>query len=532
MLRKLFAVPAVIGLAAPLLLAGCDSGSGSGGDGGGALVVGTTDTVTASAGNPAPLDPAAGYDTGSWTLIGNTYQTLVRLPRTGTEPQPDAARTCGFTDTLGEQYRCTLRGGLTFSDGRPLTAHDVKFSVDRMLAIHDPGGPAALLSDIDKVETPDDSTVVFHLKDPDATFPLKLTTPAAAIVDSREYASGKLHPGYRVTGSGPYTLKSLVPGDRAVLVRNPRYKGSATLHNSRVELRFFSSSAAMEKALKAGTIDVMSRTMTPDQISRYTQGADPQVKLTEAAGTQTNFLVFDPADPVAGQQAVRRAAAALVDRQALTRDVYRRTTDPLYSIVPQGITGHTNAFYDPALPDLQRARQLLTSARLTTPVALTLSYSTTHYGEATAAEFAALKRQLENGGLFRVALQGVPDWNTYRAGYQAHRYQVYGLGWYPDFPDPDNYLAPLFGPGGSLGPAATTPALQQLIAGSRQQPKRADAAADLEQAQRLVADGATVLPLWQGKQYLAARDAIGGTEWAMNASSVTQFWELGRGQSD
>ncbi|MFG1807134.1 ABC transporter substrate-binding protein [Streptomyces sp. NPDC049040] len=531
MLRKLFAVPAVIGLAAPLLLAGCDSGSG-GGDAGRALVVGTTDTVSASARNPAPLDPAAGYDVGSWTVLGNTYQTLVRLPRTGTDPQPDAARECGFTDTLGEQYRCTLRSGLTFSDGHPLTSRDVKFSVDRMLAIDEPGGPAALLADIDKVETPDAGTVVFHLKDPDATFPLKLTTPAAAIVDSRQYAADKLHPGYRVAGSGPYTLESLVPGDRAVLVANPRYKGSATLHNSRVELRFFPSSAAMEKALKAGTIDVMSRTMAPGQISRYSQDADPHVKLTEAAGTETGLLVFDLADPVAGQLAVRRAAAALVDRQALIRDVYKRTADALYSVVPQGITGHTNAFYDPALPDSRRARQLVTAAHLTTPVPLTLSYSTGHYGEATAAEFAALKRQLENGGVFRVDLQGVPDWNTYRAGYEAHRYQVYGLGWFPDFPDPDNYLAPFFGPGGALGPAATTPQLQQLIADGRQQPKRADAVAPLQQAQRIIAEGAAVLPLWQGKQYLAARDGISGAEWALNASSVTQFWELGRGPAD
>ena len=163
---------------------------------------------------------------------------------------------------------------------------------------------------------------------------------------------------------------------------------------------------------------------------------------------------------------------------------------------------------------------------------LTLSYSTGHYGEATAAEFAALKQQLENGGLFRVTLQGVADWAAYRAGTRAHSYQVYGMGWFPDFPDPDNYLAPFFGPGGSLGPAATTPELQQLIRSSRQQPKRAVAAPEIEQAQRIVADGAAVLPLWQGKQYLAARDGVSGAEWALNSSSTTQFWELGHGSGD
>lgn len=528
--RKLLVLPALIGLATPLL-AGCGSGSGSGGDGK-PIVVGTTDTFQMSKDNPAPLDPATGYDIGSWNIFQNTYQTLLRLPRSGTDPEPEAAKECHFTDSLGEQYRCTLRSGLTFSNGHKITSEDVKFSVDRMLRINDPNGPASLLTNVDKVETPDPDTVVFHLKDPDSTFPFKLSTPAAAIVDSQVYDATKIHEGYSVVGSGPYTLASWTPGQSAVFDRNTKYKGSIKLNNSRIELKFFTTSAAMESALKAGTIDVMNRTMTPDQINRLTLGNDPNIKLTEAPGTEIRYLVFNTADKTVRQKAVRQAVAFVVDRQAITRDVYQRTTEPLYSMVPQGITGHANPFFDlyGPQPSVPKATAALRAANIDTPVSLTLSYTTTHYGEATAGEFALLKKQLEASGLFKVTLQPVSDWNGYKASYRDHKFQVFGMGWFPDFPDPDNYLAPFFGVDDFLNLAYVNPVIRdQIIRDTRQKTQRSGAVDDFEKAQKIIAQDVPLLPLWQGKQYLAARSDITGTEWALNASSSTQFWELGRG---
>ncbi|HEY5834781.1 ABC transporter substrate-binding protein [Streptomyces sp.] len=527
--RKLLVLPAVIGLAAPLL-AGCGSGGGSGGDAK-PIVVGTTDAFQMSKDNPAPLDPATGYDIGTWSIFQNTYQTLLRLPRSGTDPEPEAAKECHFTDSLGEQYRCTLRDGLSFSNGRKITSADVKYSVDRTLRINDPNGPASLLTNVDKVETPDEDTVVFHLKDPDSTFPFKLATPAADIVDSGTYAPDKLHPGFGVLGSGPYTLSSWTPGTSAVFERNPKYKGSIKLSNSRIELRFFTSSASMERALKAGTIDVMNRTMTPDQINRLTLATDQDIKLTVAPGTEIRYLVFNTADRTAGQKAVRQAVAALVNRQAITRDVYQRTTEPLFSMVPQGITSHANPFFDfyGALPNIAKARSFLKKADISTPVRLTLSYTTNHYGEATAAEFAMLKQQLEVGGLFRISLQAVSDWDAYKTSYRGRAFQVFGMGWFPDFPDPDNYLAPFFGADNFLNFAYDNPVIRnQIINSTRHKTQRSGAVDDFEQAQQIIAREVPLLPLWQGKQYLLARGDITGTEWALNASSTTQFWELGR----
>ncbi|MEV6008303.1 ABC transporter substrate-binding protein [Streptomyces sp. NPDC051976] len=530
--RKLLVLPAIIGLATPLL-AGCGSGSGSGNDGK-PIVVGTTDTFQMSKDNPAPLDPATGYDIGSWNIFYNTYQTLLRFPRSGTDPEPEAAKECHFTDSLGEQYRCTLRDGLTFSNGHKLTSEDVKFSIDRMTGINDPNGPASLLTNIDKVETPDASTVVFHLKDPDSTFPFKLATPAADIVDPETYQAKKIHEGYSVVGSGPYTLSSFNAGKDAVFEKNPSYKGSIKLNNSKIELKFFTSSAAMEAALKSGEIDVMNRTMTPDQINRLTVGTDQNIKLTEAPGTEIRYLVFNTADPTVKQKAVRQAFAALIDREAITRDVYQRTTEPLYSLVPQGITSHTNSFFSKygEQPSVAKARAYLHDAHITTPVPLTLSYTTNHYGETTAAEFKKLKSQLEASGLFSITLQGVSDWNGYKASYRAHKYQVFGMGWFPDFPDPDNYIAPFFGADDFLNLAYTNTTIRdQIIKSTRTKTQRSGTVTDFTTAQDIIAADVPILPVWQGKQYLAARSDITGTEWALNSSSTTQFWELGRGAS-
>ncbi|MCQ4082645.1 ABC transporter substrate-binding protein [Streptomyces sp. RB6PN25] len=531
--RKLLVLPAMVGLIAPAL-AGCGGSNGGSGGSGNAIVVGTTDQIQTSPGDGAPLDPAAAYTIDEWDVLRNTFQTLLSMPPTGTDPVPDAASSCSFTDAAGQNYRCTMRSGLEFSNGDPLTATDVKFSIDRSLHIQDPNGPSSLLDNIASVQTPDDSTVVFHLKTPDATFPLKLATPAAAIVDSKVYSADKVRDGYQITGSGPYTLDSLTPGDKAVFSKNPHYKGAYTLNNSKIELRFFKSSEAMQSALQAGTIDVMNRTMTPAQIAALqTSTAKSQsqnIQLTQAPGTEIRYLVFNTNDPSVKNVAVRKAVAQLVDREALVRDVYARTAQPLYSMVPQGITGHTNSFFNLyGDPNPAAARSTLQKAGISTPVPLTLSYTTDHYGSVTAQEFAELKQQLEASGLFTVTLQGVP-WQQFRPDEQKGKYAVYGMGWFPDFPDPDNYIAPFFGKNNFLGsPYNNSDIENNLIPRTRQQAERSSTVGSFQQAQDEIAQDVPFLPLWQGQQYLAARSDITGTEWALNASSELQYWELGRG---
>lgn len=524
---KLLALPAVAGLVVPLL-AGCGT---SGGDGGGnPIVMGSTDSI-------GTLDPAGAYDIGSWTLFTNTFQTLLRYPGDGSPPKPEAAKNCEFTSQNSTSYRCTVRSGLKFSNGDPLTASDVRFSIERMLAIADKLGPAGLFSNVDRVETPDDQTVVFQLKQPDATFPFVLATPAASIVDQDVYPARKLLQKDEIAGSGPYSLKAVQRDhgahNRAVkldFAANGHYKGGIELKNHNFEVRYFRSSDTMVKQLEAGKIDVIHRALTPKQITSLDNGASKGVELTEAPGTEIRYLVFNTDDKTAGNAAVRKAVARVVDRQALVRDVYQRTSEPLYSMIPQGIAGHINAFYNLyGDPDRNAARSLLEQANVSLPVHLTLTYTSDHYGAATADEFAELKKELEATGLFKIKIQG-KEWEDFQKGYSNRDYQVFGMGWFPDFPDPDNYIAPFLMKGNFLNQPYTNKTISDdLIPDERRQAQRSAAVEDFNKAQNLIAQNAPLIPLWQGKQYIAHRDDIDGVQWTLDASSMFRFWEIDRG---
>ncbi|MEU9703779.1 ABC transporter substrate-binding protein [Streptomyces sp. NPDC047981] len=526
MRRKTLALPAVAGLLAPLLTA-C-----GGADESRAIVVGTTDQFVATSDAPAPLDPAFAYDTGSWNILRQTVQTLMHVPRGGGEPVPEAAESCSFSDRVSESYRCTLREGLTFADGTPLTAADVKFSVERVLAIKSDNGTSALLANIDTIETTGERDIVFHLKTPDATFPYKLSTPVAGILSKDKYDGKKLRDGFDVDGSGPYTMKTERDGDRfvkAVFTKNPAYKGDIKLRNDKVELRSFADADSMGQALEKSDIDMMTRAMSLEQVKTLTEKPKDGIDLTEVPGLEIRYLAFDTDAPSVKDKAVRQAIAAVVDRGAIVNAVYGPTAQPLYSLIPSSVTGHSTAFFDAyGEPSKTRAADILRKADITAPVALTLHYTTDHYGSGTKQEFEALRDQLNATGLFKVTVEG-SEWSSFRPAQKRGDFPVYGLGWFPDFPDPDNYVAPFLDADNFLNtPYVNTSVRDQLIPRSRQSADRTAAGPVFGQIQKIVAQDVPVLPLWQGKQYVAARDDVTGVEWALNTSSDLLLWELAR----
>ncbi|WP_217214422.1 ABC transporter substrate-binding protein [Streptomyces sp. AC550_RSS872] len=531
--RKTLVLPAVIGLLAPVLAAcgGTDSGS----DGGDAIVVGTTDAFTASKDAPAPLDPAYAYDVGTWNILRQTVQTLMVQPRGDGDPVPEAAQSCGFTDSGNERYACKLRQDLKFANGDPITADDVKYSIDRARSLKADSGVFALLSTIDTVETQGDRDVIFHLRTADATFPFKLSTPVAGIVDPDVYAKDKLRDGFEADGSGPYTLQAEVKNDKlvsAVFTKNPNYKGSLTVNNDKVELRNFADADEMGTALEKGDIDLMTRTMSPEQIKKLSADSDDSVDLVDMSGLEIRYLAFNTNDPSVRSKAVRQAMAQIIDRGELVSKVYGSQAEPLYSLVPASVTGHSNAFFNKyGDPSAAKAKSLLEKAGITTPVKLTLHYTTDHYGSATKKEFELLKKQLDDSGLFDVDIEGTP-WAAFRPAEQKGEYEVYGMGWFPDFPDADNFLAPFLDKDNFLGsPYANSAIRNNLIPESRRVADRLSASGSLTDIQDIVANDVPVLPLWQGRQYVAAGDDVTGTAYALNSSSTLQLWELGRGVS-
>ncbi len=499
-------------------LAACGTDT-DGGDTGAAasdepVVIGTTDVVSS-------LDPAGSYDLPSWTIIYNINQRLLEIPPGGNKPSPDAAESCDFKDET--TYVCTLKEGLTFHDGSELTAEDVAFSLERVINIEDPTGPSSLLASLKSVKATDDRTVTMKLTQPDATWPFILTTGAGAIVPSDVYPADKLQPSEEVVGSGPYQMAEYADGERAVMEPFADYNGPAEVKNAGAIVSYIDQESALALAVKNGDVDVAYRSLSPTTVEdlRNTDG----VQIVEGAGTEIRYIVFNTKLDPGQDLAARQAMAMLVDRQSIADNVYDGTVQPLYSMVPEGLEFATKAFAEEygETPDPDRARQVLEDAGVETPVEVQLWWTPSRYGEVSADEYAALKRQFEADGLFQVELKSA-EWNQYSEAFSEDQYPVFQLGWFPDFPDADNYTAPFFVDGGFYNNGYTNEEINELVSEERASTDESVRQQAFERIQQIAAEDVPTIPIWQGKQLAAAQDNVSGVEDTFDPSFTFRFY--------
>ncbi|HET8664066.1 MAG TPA: ABC transporter substrate-binding protein [Nocardioides sp.] len=530
--HKLVAVAGAGALA--LALAACGGSDSSGGTGtdtsgtGDDWILGTTDTVTA-------LDPAGSYDLGSSTLEYNLYQTLVTVPPNSTDIIGDAAKSCDYDDP--QTLTCTLNPGAKFSNGDPLTSEDVKYSFERAIKIQDANGAAIYLlgsiTDTKKdgtvvlnkgaIETPDDTTVVFHLDHPDTTFQYVLTYPgAAAIVDKDVFPADKKLADDKIIGSGPYKLDSYKAGDTAVLSLNPNYSGPNPGKTGRVFVKYYTEPSALKLAAKNGEVDVAWRSLAPTDIAELK--GDSNVTVATGKGSEIRYWVWKVDGPVGKNLAIRQAAAQVFDRDAIAQDAYDGTVDPLYSIVPPGYGGANEAFKDQyGAPDKAKAAQILKDAGVKTPVNLTVGWTPTHYGPSTEDEANEVKRQLEDSGLFKVTLKST-EWEQYQTIYKEGAYDLFVLGWFPDYPDGDDYLSPFMVDGGFFQNGYKNAQVNKLVSEEQGTDDQAKREQIFGQLQDIAAKDVPFIPSWVGQNTAVYGAGMKGVEDTLDPSFIFRFW--------
>lgn len=500
--------------ATAILLAGCAGGGGdSSSDGGDAsgepILVGTTDKITS-------IDPAGSYDNGSFAVMNQIYPFLFNSAYGTADVTPDIAESGEFTSPT--EYTVKLKEGLTFANGNELTSSDVKFTFDRQLTIADENGPSYLLGNLDSVEAPDDLTVVFTLKNPnDQTWEQILSSPAAPIVDEDVFSADSVTSDDDIVAgeafAGQYTIDSYKVNELISYVPFADYKGALpAAENAGVTVKYYADPSNLKLDIEGGDIDVAYRSLSATDIDDLS--SNDAVKIVEGPGGEIRYIVFNfdtqpfgatttEADP-AKALAVRQAAADLIDRDAIAEDVYKGTYTPLYSYVPQGLTGATEPLKElygdgNGGPDVDAAKARLEEAGVQIPVALNLQYNGDHYGPSSGDEYAAVKSQLEEGGLFTVNLAQT-EWVQYSKDRTADVYPAYQLGWFPDYSDADNYLTPFFSEDNFLVNHYSNAEVQQLITDQASETDAATRQADIEQIQALVAADLSTLPLLQGTQ--------------------------------
>ncbi|MGY5012549.1 ABC transporter substrate-binding protein [Streptomyces sp. 900105755] len=517
-----------LGTAVLVALTGCTSSKdGSTASSGSAITVGTTDQVTS-------LDPAGAWDAGSGTVESEVYATLLSQKNGSAEVSPDLAT--GIKLTGPKEYTVTLQKGLKFANGHDLTSSDVKFSFDRDLKIADENGPSSLLYNLASVADPDPATVVFTLKSADDTlFPQVLSTAAGYIVDEQVFPADKILDDKSIVAArpwnGPYGIKSYDKNSLVSFAANAGYKGQLGTPKTRnVRLKYYTDAGNLKLDVQQGTIDAVYRTLTTTDLDDLAKQKD--VKVHTGSGNGIRYIVFDLASQPFGTKtknadakkalAVRQAVADSVDRSQLAQQVYKNTYQPLYSSVPDGLTGATPSFKSlygdkKGGPDTAAAAARLKAAKVSTPVTLNIQYNSDHYGSSSADEYALVKSQLEATGLFKVNLQST-EWTQYGKDRVKHLYPLYQLGWYADYLDADDYLSPFYSANSWVANGYDDSAVRALIKKEETETDAAQRTGLLKQAQDKAAAQVPLLPLLQGSTAIVTRTDVSGVPAELDAT--------------
>ena len=523
--KILAAAVSVAAIASLTACGGVKDDTTAGADSGNAITIGTTDKITS-------LDPAGSYDNGSYAVQIQVFPFLYAQDYNTSELSPDIAADDGTWNDDGTEFTVKLKDGLKFANGNDLTASDVKFSYDRIKKINDPNGPSSLLANVESVTAKDDTTVVFKDSVPfDVTLKQVMSSPAGPIVDEDTFDADKLTDADTIVSkkafAGPYTLTAFKINESAAYAKNDSYKGLTPSKNSAVQVKYFADASNLKMAVQQGQIDVANRSLSPTDIEDLSK--DSKVKVVKGPGGEERFIAFNfkiqpygesqPDADANKAKAVRQAVANLIDREELSTKVYKGTYTPMYSFIPDGLAGHDDtlksAYGDGnGKPSTEKAKKVLADAGVTTPVDLKLQYNSDHYGSVSADEYAALKSQLEAGGLFKVDMQST-EWTQYNKDRVVTDdsdgvYPVYQLGWFPDYSDPDNYLSPFFRDGNFVNNGYSNKEVNDLIvkqAGEKDESARGDI---LKQIQKLETEDLSTIPLLQGAQVAVTGTSVKG----------------------
>jgi peptide/nickel transport system substrate-binding protein len=314
---------------------------------GGTLRYGTVTEVSS-------LDPHL-YVGSAWkVLMEALYNTLVGFDQDA-ELVPELAESVETPDARTFVFR--LRPGIMFHDGTPLTAEDVKFSLER---IQNPDTGGTLRPNLEgaTITAVDELTVRIEKPEPDATLLSVLALPEASII-SKQWMEGNPNIKAEANGTGPFMLAEYEPAVRAMLARNPAYFVEGQPYLDGVEFRMIKSDDARVNALRTGALDMID--FVPwkdiDALRRV-----PNLTVDSAGGAFMN-LWFNATKKPFDDPRVRKAFAMAIDREGISKAAFFGHGAPLYG--PP--TTEDSPFYNPELAnafghDPEQAKALLADA--------------------------------------------------------------------------------------------------------------------------------------------------------------------------
>jgi peptide/nickel transport system substrate-binding protein len=375
--------------------------------------------------SPTNLDPRIGVDAQSERIDSLIFDDLLTRGD-NLDVAPGLAERWAIPDPL--TYIFYLHHGVKFHDGRPLTSHDVKWTFDSLLEGKIRSTKAATYRYVDHIEAPDDFTVVFHMKEPDAALLWNMSDGAIGIVP---YGSGNemtTHP----IGSGPFQFVSAETDRDVIIERNDNYWGEKAKLN-RVRFAVVPDATTRALELRKGSADVEINALTPDTV--FSLRRDPALAIERAPGTVLAYLGFNLRDPILRDVRVRQAIAHSLNRRPMIEYLWRSEAQLAQSILPPQSWAYKGDLpvyeYNP-----EQARQLLDAAGYPdvngVRFHITMKTST---DENTRLMVAVMQQQLRDVGI-ALDIRSF-EFATFFADVTHGLFQLYGLRWIGGNEDPN-----------------------------------------------------------------------------------------------
>jgi peptide/nickel transport system substrate-binding protein len=369
--------------------------------------------------SPTNLDPRVGTDAQSELIDELLFDSLVRKDQ-HFNLVPAAAESWEIPDP--RTYIFHLRPGMRFHDGRPLTSKDVKWTLDSMRNGTVTTIKGATYRLVDRIETPDDLTVVMHLTEPFAPLLWNLSEGAFGIVP---YGSGKELKNNPV-GSGPFRFVRFDPDSQVIIERNDQYWGQRP-RLERIRFAIVPDDTTRALELRKGSADIAAANSFPPDMVRALE-REPNIVIERHPGTSLQYLAFNLRDPILKDARVRQALAYAIDRETMLRYLFSGLGRVSDSVLPPEHWAYDDDGahypYDPA-----RANALLDAAGYPrgkdgVRFHLTMKTSTVDIARLLAA---VLQQQLRQAGI-ALDIRSF-EFATFYSDVSKGAFQLYSLRW-------------------------------------------------------------------------------------------------------
>ena len=456
--------------------------------------------------DPPTLDPHKTSDTTSAFIIGEVFSGLVTL-NTDLQIVPDIADRWEISQD-GMVYTFHLLPDAKFADGKPVTAQDFVYSLNRA-ADPELASPVArtYLSDIVGVtevldgeateisglKAIDERTLEITIDAPKAYFLAKLTYPTAFVVDKDNVESGGDNWTDAPNSTGPFMLKEYKIGEHIILERNDNfYREPAYIDRAVFNLAGGQAMALYEN----DEIDITGVSIFDlERLKDPTEPLSSELKIAPP-GFSVSYIGFNVNEPPFDDVHFRRALNLAIDKELIANEVLAGLTVPAYGILPPGFPGYTDGL-EGLKYDEEAAKAELEMSKYADPADRPrIILSVTGTGGDIGIDMQVILEMWKNTLGVEVEIQQV-EWATYLQDLNRRKFQIYALGWQADYPDPQDFLDILFHTESETNHGAySNPEVDAMLEEARVERDAGRRVELYNKVEQMIIDDAAWVPLW------------------------------------